>query len=191
MPRQYPDHRQDTPLHAAAANGNAAVIVFFVPSIAQFLNISLHKSFSTLDRYEYDCKRVRNLRHEISVGTALSNGHYFENTKHAQSLHPRNVQCIKLLLEFAASPRPRNMVGLTAYDLAVAAQQSECAALLEKVEGGAVWVQVVALTPVPPLIPRAVHRVPRRRRCARASRMDRRDIRRRAGHESTRTRGRR
>ena len=49
------------------------------------------------------------------------------------SLHPRNVQCIKLLLEFAASPRPRNMVGLTAYDMAVAAQQTECAALLEQV----------------------------------------------------------
>ena len=51
------------------------------------------------------------------------------------SIHPRYVQCIKLLLEFAASPRPRNMVGLTAYDMAVAAQQTECAALLEQVGG--------------------------------------------------------
>ena len=35
VPRQYPDHRQDTPLHAAAANGNVAVyIAFYLTSIA-------------------------------------------------------------------------------------------------------------------------------------------------------------
>lgn len=59
---QYPDHRQDTPLHAAAANGN--------------------------------------------------------------------MQCVKLLLGYAASPRPRNVAGLTAHDLALAAGHPECARLL-------------------------------------------------------------